>query len=305
MSNRPVRARGLLPAPPARPQRQADLGRQVRRIGARVSVAPTGRNAGGPHYASYLSAADRQRIQSAPLPDQLDRMVWRDGAPLFDPREAARLRDAREEGRAAWLRQYNAMTPAQRADADRLIALRRKPEVRAALAAINAAEGHPSARQMFSNPGRPTYFNGYKKHPGQIGAFFRGDRQSAAGLYQITKQTNEDLERFGYTDFYPFTQELMALKLLDGKRGVGPAEQSDVPALAMAASQVWAGVPRGPLAGEQSDETHFSDTEKWGVQRPTRYDAFREAYERALERERVRERARMALQPQRAPLARD
>jgi muramidase (phage lysozyme) len=178
------------------------------------------------------------------------------------------------------------MTPAQRREADRKAALIQTPEGQALLAAIRYAEGNPRANEMFSRRDRPIYFDSYSQHPGNIGDRFADQGpQSAAGWYQIQRDTAEDLNRqHGYSNFEPFTQQLMALDRLEYRGGLDAALRGDIPAFAAAASREWAGVPEGPNVNPQDPDLSHFRSPRWGRQHATPYAEFERAYREELRR---------------------
>lgn len=92
-------------------------------------------------------------------------------------------------------------------------------DIQAALSVIRHTEGTSAKDGYFyifgSTPTNTLRFNDFAKHP-NILKVFNGISSTAAGAYQILYKTYLELcERYGFRDFLPRTQDLMAIALFD------------------------------------------------------------------------------------------
>jgi muramidase (phage lysozyme) len=87
------------------------------------------------------------------------------------------------------------------------------------------------------------HIQNYATHPG----FGRGGKSSAAGRYQINKDTWADMGgRMGLSDFYCQTQDLIAIEILRAINVLDALASGDLNRTLEVASRRWAALPAGP-----------------------------------------------------------
>ena len=132
------------------------------------------------------------------------------------------------------------------------IALAQDPRVRAYLDTIAYTEGYLNGRPTEYNSregdgfaGRRLLFDGYDHYPQTGGIIFNGAPQSAAGRYQITKDTyGEYRDRLGLVGYSPQVQDVMAVQMLRDNGAIGRLMSGDVAGAVDASSGRWVSMPR-------------------------------------------------------------
>lgn len=124
--------------------------------------------------------------------------------------------------------------------------------VRAFLFAIRKAEGTATAeayRALFGwTPSNNKTFDSFADHPRKYFNYTdkagKTVRTSAAGAYQITATTFDLLvNKYGFTDFTPDTQDLMALKLIEEKSALADVKAGRLETAIRKVARVWASLP--------------------------------------------------------------
>jgi muramidase (phage lysozyme) len=86
-------------------------------------------------------------------------------------------------------------------------------------------------------------FSDFSNHPGP-GC---GGKFTAAGMYQITRETWRDMgRRMGLNDFSPLTQDLLAIEILRRLSVIDDIVAGDIDSALQKASRRWAALPQGP-----------------------------------------------------------
>lgn len=121
--------------------------------------------------------------------------------------------------------------------------LMNNPNVRKGLYLIRAAEG----TQRAEDPYRTAF--GFRKidnldwHP-QVHYPYRNTTTTAAGAYQFLKDTwNRTARRLGLKDFSPLSQDIAALDLIRGRRGLNALISGDFPNFIRRVRGEWASFP--------------------------------------------------------------
>jgi hypothetical protein len=92
-------------------------------------------------------------------------------------------------------------------------------------------------------------FNGYDKHPGIVGLRTKEGPSTAAGKYQITKTTYDDVApSLGITDFSPESQDKIALELIRRKGALGDVQSGNFDAAISKLGGTWASLPSSPYS---------------------------------------------------------
>ncbi len=87
-------------------------------------------------------------------------------------------------------------------------------------------------------------FTDYSTHPGPGS----GGVTTAAGMYQITKETWQDhgVNKMGLSDFSPETQDLIAVEMLKSLGVIDKIKSGDIAGSMLQAARKWAALPQGP-----------------------------------------------------------
>lgn len=108
---------------------------------------------------------------------------------------------------------------------------------------LNKAEGSPDYNTIVGG-GK---FYDYSKHPDTVGAITKSGPSRAAGKWQITKETYNDIApKLGITDFSPESQKKIALKLIQDKGALEDIQKGDYQAANAKLGSVWASLPSSP-----------------------------------------------------------
>lgn len=108
---------------------------------------------------------------------------------------------------------------------------------------INKAEGSPDYNTLVGY-GK---FNDFSKHPDTVGATTKSGPSRAAGKWQITKTTYDDIApKLGITDFSPESQKKIALKLIENKGALEDIKKGDFTTANKKLGSVWASLPSSP-----------------------------------------------------------
>ncbi len=90
-------------------------------------------------------------------------------------------------------------------------------------------------------------FTSYDKHPGKVGLVTKDGPSTAAGKYQITKTTYDDVApKLGITDFSPASQDRIALYLLQRNRSLDDVRTGNYEAAISKNGGTWASLPSSP-----------------------------------------------------------
>lgn len=132
-------------------------------------------------------------------------------------------------------------------------ALRENPNVRAGLAAIQAAEGTAKAKDPYSVGFGFSKIGSLDKHPGKSASFTQTDgkknRTTAAGAYQFLSGTWKSVaSKLGLKDFGPVNQDIGALSLIDQAGALGNLIAGDIAGMTAKVNGIWASLPGAPYA---------------------------------------------------------
>jgi muramidase (phage lysozyme) len=90
-------------------------------------------------------------------------------------------------------------------------------------------------------------FSSYDKHPGTVGLVTKDGPSTAAGRYQITKTTYDDVApKLGITDFSPASQDRIAIYLLNRNRSLEDVQAGNFEAAIAKNGGTWASLPSSP-----------------------------------------------------------
>lgn len=93
-------------------------------------------------------------------------------------------------------------------------------------------------------------FNDFSQHPGVVGMVTKQGPSTAAGRYQITKSTYDDIApKLGITDFSPESQDRIALELIKRNKALQYVEQGDYENAIKRLGGTWASLPSSIYAG--------------------------------------------------------
>jgi muramidase (phage lysozyme) len=110
---------------------------------------------------------------------------------------------------------------------------------------LNKAEGSPKSNTIVGG-GK---FDDYSKHPGVVGVTTKEGPSTAAGKWQITKTTYDDIApKIGVTDFSEESQKKIALKLIKDKGALEDIQKGDYQAANAKLGSVWASLPSSPYS---------------------------------------------------------
>jgi muramidase (phage lysozyme) len=92
-------------------------------------------------------------------------------------------------------------------------------------------------------------FSSYDKHPGIVGLRTKEGPSTAAGKYQITKTTYDDIApKLGITDFSPASQDRIALELIKQKGALADVQSGNYDAAVSKLGGTWASLPSSPYS---------------------------------------------------------
>lgn len=90
-------------------------------------------------------------------------------------------------------------------------------------------------------------FTSYDRHPGKVGLVTKDGPSTAAGKYQITKTTYDDVApKLGITDFSPASQDRIALHLLQRNGSLDDVRTGNFDAAIAKNGGTWASLPSSP-----------------------------------------------------------
>lgn len=102
-----------------------------------------------------------------------------------------------------------------------------------------------------STPQKPLLFNDYSKHPDILNIDFNS---TAAGLYQIIFPTWRGLcKNYGFSDFTPDTQDIMALDLITERGAIDDIDDGRFEDAIFKCSAEWASLP-GSTSGQHQNQ---------------------------------------------------
>ena len=110
---------------------------------------------------------------------------------------------------------------------------------------LNKAEGSPKSNTIVGGG----EFNDYSRHPGVVGVTTKEGPSTAAGKWQITKTTYDDIApKIGVTDFSEESQKKIALKLIQDKGALEDIQKGDYKTANEKLGGVWASLPSSPYS---------------------------------------------------------
>lgn len=153
----------------------------------------------------------------------------------------------------------------------RLKAIAAEPNIKAALIMIRYGESSvmPEAYQWLfgSTAAKPLLFESFADHPNvktyerYDGQFLRNGKRdftTAAGAYQITNTTYRALvKQYGFSDFSPDTQDLMAVALILEKKAVSDIVAGNIELAIIKLRPIWASLP-GATTGQPTMQLRSS-----------------------------------------------
>lgn len=90
-------------------------------------------------------------------------------------------------------------------------------------------------------------FSSYDRHPGKVGLVTKDGPSTAAGKYQITKTTYDDVApKLGITDFSPASQDKIALYLMQRNGSLDDVRSGNYEAAISKNGGTWASLPSSP-----------------------------------------------------------
>ena len=110
-------------------------------------------------------------------------------------------------------------------------------------------------------------FKDFSKHPGVVGTTTKEGPSTAAGKFQITKTTYDDVApKIGVTDFSPESQKKIALKLIEDKGALEDVQKGDYEAANAKLGKVWASLPSSPYKQPKRSQEWVEETLKATMQ---------------------------------------
>jgi muramidase (phage lysozyme) len=98
-------------------------------------------------------------------------------------------------------------------------------------------------------------FSDFSKHPGVVGVKTKEGPSTAAGKYQITKTTYDDIaNKLGITDFSPESQDKIALELIRRNGALEDIEAGNYDAATKKLGKTWASLPSSPYSQPKRSE---------------------------------------------------
>ena len=105
---------------------------------------------------------------------------------------------------------------------------------------LNRAEGSPKSNTIVGG-GK---FDDYSRHPGVVGVTTKEGPSTAAGKWQITKETYNDIApKIGVTDFSEDSQKAIAIKLIENNNALDDVKKGDYLTANAKLGKVWASLP--------------------------------------------------------------
>ena len=110
---------------------------------------------------------------------------------------------------------------------------------------LNKAEGSPDYNTIVGGK----KFNDLSKHPGIVGVTTKEGPSTAAGKWQITKTTYDDIApKIGVTDFSEDSQKAIAVKLIENNNALDDVKKGDWNTATAKLGKVWASLPSSPYS---------------------------------------------------------
>jgi muramidase (phage lysozyme) len=98
-------------------------------------------------------------------------------------------------------------------------------------------------------------FDDYSKHPGVVGLTTKEGPSTAAGKYQITKTTYDEVaKKLGITDFSPESQDKIALELIRRNGALPDIEAGDYNTATKKLGKTWSSLPSSPYSQPKRSE---------------------------------------------------
>ena len=115
-------------------------------------------------------------------------------------------------------------------------------------------------------------FSSYDKHPGKVGMVTKQGPSTAAGKYQITKTTYDDVApKLGITDFSPASQDRIALYLLQRNKSLEDVRSGNFEAAIAKNGGTWASLPSSPYADHPKRSSEWVSKYFGGNIKPVAY----------------------------------
>jgi muramidase (phage lysozyme) len=110
---------------------------------------------------------------------------------------------------------------------------------------LNKAEGSPKSNTIVGGG----QFDDYSKHPGVVGVTTKEGPSTAAGKWQITERTYNDIApKIGVTDFSEDSQKAIAIKLIENNNALEDVKKGDWNKANAKLGKVWASLPSSPYS---------------------------------------------------------
>lgn len=110
-------------------------------------------------------------------------------------------------------------------------------------------------------------FKDFSKHPGVVGTTTKEGPSTAAGKFQITKSTYDEVApKIGVTDFSPESQKKIAIKLIEDNKALEDIERGDFNAANAKLGKVWASLPSSPYTQTKRSQDWVEETLKATMQ---------------------------------------
>lgn len=101
-------------------------------------------------------------------------------------------------------------------------------------------------------------FDDFSRHPGVVGMVTKQGPSTAAGRYQITRTTYNDVApKLGITDFSPESQDRIAIELIRRGGALQDVESGNFGAAINKLGGTWASLPSSPYAGHPRRSTEW------------------------------------------------
>lgn len=101
-------------------------------------------------------------------------------------------------------------------------------------------------------------FDDFSRHPGVVGMVTKQGPSTAAGRYQITRTTYNDVApKLGITDFSPESQDRIAIELIRRGGALQDVESGNYGAAINKLGGTWASLPSSPYAGHPRRSTEW------------------------------------------------
>lgn len=115
-------------------------------------------------------------------------------------------------------------------------------------------------------------FSSYDKHPGIVGMVTKQGPSTAAGRYQITKTTYDDVApKLGITDFSPASQDRIAVYLLNRNGSLGDIQSGNFESAIAKNGGTWASLPSSTYADHPKRSSEWVSKYFGGNIKPVSY----------------------------------